>query len=45
MGQNFGIITNIDETQIVLRELVQESSGDWVERVSSLQLQETGDGK
>lgn len=45
MGQNFGIITDIDESQIVLRELVQEISGDWVERTSSLQLQETGETK
>jgi type IV pilus assembly protein PilP len=40
MGQNFGVITGIDEAQISLKELVQDSSGDWVERVSSLQLVE-----
>ncbi len=40
MGQNFGVITEIDEAQISLKELVQDSTGDWVERISSLQLVE-----
>jgi type IV pilus assembly protein PilP len=40
MGQNFGVITAIDEAQINLKELVQDSTGDWVERMSSLQLVE-----
>jgi type IV pilus assembly protein PilP len=40
MGQNFGVITAIDEGQISLKELVQDSTGDWVERVTSLQLVE-----
>jgi type IV pilus assembly protein PilP len=40
MGQNFGVITSIDEQQINLKELVQDSGGEWVERASSLQLVE-----
>lgn len=40
VGQNFGLITEVAETQLKLKELVQDSSGDWVERSSSLQLQE-----
>ncbi len=40
MGQNFGVITAIDEAQISLKELVQDSGGDWVERMSALQLVE-----
>ena len=40
MGQNFGVITSIDELQISLKELVQDSGGEWVERESSLQLVE-----
>ena len=40
MGQNFGVVTEIDEAQISLKELVQDSTGDWVERMSSLQLVE-----
>jgi type IV pilus assembly protein PilP len=40
MGQNFGVITGIDEGGIKLKELVQDSSGEWVERTSGLQLVE-----
>jgi type IV pilus assembly protein PilP len=42
LGQNFGLITNITDTQVQLRELVQDAGGDWTERVSALQLQEAG---
>lgn len=40
MGQNFGVITAIDESQISIKELVQDSGGEWVERSSALQLVE-----
>jgi type IV pilus assembly protein PilP len=43
MGQNFGVITTIDEGQINLKEVVQDSGGDWVERSTSLQM--PGGGK
>jgi type IV pilus assembly protein PilP len=39
LGQNFGVITHITESEVVLKELVQDAVGDWVERVSSLLLQ------
>jgi type IV pilus assembly protein PilP len=42
MGQNFGVITAIDEGGIKLKELVQDGSGEWVERMSALQLVEAG---
>jgi len=42
MGQNFGLITTITESQIQLRELIQDPAGDWAERQSTLQLQEVG---
>lgn len=45
MGQNFGLITRIGETEIVLKELVQDATGDWTERESSLQLQEAEGNK
>jgi type IV pilus assembly protein PilP len=38
VGQNFGVVTAIDEVQIGLKELVQDGGGDWVERASALQL-------
>ena len=41
MGQNFGVVTGIDESQIVLKELIQDGGGEWVERNSALQLVET----
>lgn len=44
LGQNFGRITGITDTQIVLREIVQDAAGEWVERTTSLDLQE-GSGK
>ena len=40
MGKNYGRITKIDETQIVLREIVQDAAGEWIERPTTLQLQE-----
>lgn len=40
MGQNFGMITKITDTEITLKEIVQDSAGDWAERVSILNLQE-----
>jgi len=40
MGQNFGIITEISETEIKLKELVPDSLGDYAERTSTLQLQD-----
>ena len=40
MGQNFGVILGIEEGQISLKEVVQDSGGDWVERSTSLQMQE-----
>ena len=41
MGQNFGVVTGIDESQITLKELIQDGGGEWVERNSALQLVET----
>lgn len=40
MGQNFGVVTAISESEVTLRELVEDVYGDWVERTSSLVLQE-----
>lgn len=40
LGQHFGRITKISETEVALKELVQDAAGDWVERDTSLALQE-----
>jgi type IV pilus assembly protein PilP len=40
LGQNYGRVTKIDETEVTLREIVQDAAGEWIERNASLQLQE-----
>ncbi len=40
MGQNFGLITKITDSEITLNEVIQDSAGDWAERTSTLTLQE-----
>jgi type IV pilus assembly protein PilP len=40
MGQNFGVITGIDDGQIAIKELIQDAAGEWLERSSALQLVE-----
>lgn len=40
LGQNYGKITRISETEVGLREIVQDAAGEWIERNTSLQLQE-----
>ena len=38
--QNYGKITKISETDVALREIVQDAAGEWIERPGALQLQE-----
>jgi type IV pilus assembly protein PilP len=38
LGQDFGVVVGVTESEIRLRELIQDSSGDWSERNSTLQL-------
>jgi type IV pilus assembly protein PilP len=40
IGQNFGRVTKITETEVTLREIVQDAVGEWIERIATLQLQE-----
>lgn len=40
VGQNFGLVTQISDSEVTLREVVQDSAGDWTERTSTLVLQE-----
>ena len=40
MGQNFGVVTQVSESEVTLKELIEDANGDWVERVNTLQLQE-----
>lgn len=41
LGLNYGRITRINETEVTLREIVQDAAGEWIERVATLQLQES----
>lgn len=40
LGQNFGLIVEVTEGDVKLKEIVQDSGGDWIERASALQLQD-----
>lgn len=40
LGQNYGKIVKVNETEVVLREIVQDAAGEWTERTATLQLQE-----
>ncbi|HMM47205.1 MAG TPA: pilus assembly protein PilP [Thiobacillaceae bacterium] len=39
-GQNYGLVTGISDSEVTLREIIQDSAGDWSERISTLILQE-----
>lgn len=40
-GQNFGMVTDIKDNEVILKEIFQdETSGDWMERVATISLQE-----
>lgn len=41
LGKNFGLITEITEDTIYIREIVQDSSGEWIPREAELELQES----
>lgn len=38
VGLNFGLIQEVTDTEAKIKEMVQDSTGDWSERMSSLQL-------
>jgi type IV pilus assembly protein PilP len=42
LGQNYGRVLRISDTNLVLREVVQDAAGEWIERNSTLQLLEGG---
>jgi type IV pilus assembly protein PilP len=42
MGQNFGLVTNVTENEVTIKEAVQDAAGEWTERMSKLELQLAG---
>jgi len=45
IGQNYGRILRVSETELVLREVTQDAAGEWIERNTSLQLVEQRAGR
>lgn len=40
VGQNFGMITRITDTEVEIKEIVRDAAGEWTERKAKLELQE-----
>lgn len=40
-GQNYGVITRVSESEVKLKELVRDAAGEWTQRETALQLQES----
>lgn len=38
IGLNFGLIKEITDTEMIIKEVIQDSTGDWSERMSNLKL-------
>jgi type IV pilus assembly protein PilP len=45
LGQNYGIVTGVTEQAVDIKEVVQDAGGEWVERMSKLELQESKETK
>jgi type IV pilus assembly protein PilP len=45
LGQNYGIITSVSEDAVNIKENVQDAGGDWIERMSKLELQDSKETK
>ncbi|MET3134020.1 type IV pilus assembly protein PilP [Oxalobacteraceae bacterium GrIS 1.11] len=45
IGMNYGLITGVSEEAVTIKEIVQDAGGDWVERMSKLELQESKETK
>jgi type IV pilus assembly protein PilP len=41
IGQNHGLVTRISDSAIDIREVVQDATGDWVERKATIELAES----
>ena len=45
LGQNYGVVTGVAETAIGVKETVQDAGGEWIERMTKLELQESKETK
>ncbi len=39
IGPNYGLVTSVTEAAVNIKESVQDATGDWIERMSKLELQ------
>ena len=40
MGQDFGLVADISDTELTLKELVEDLNGEWGERVTTMELKD-----
>lgn len=40
IGQNHGVVTRVSDAAIHIREVMQDATGDWVERTATIELHE-----
>jgi type IV pilus assembly protein PilP len=40
LGQNFGVVTHVGDDVVDIREVVQDATGDWIEHMAKLELQQ-----
>lgn len=45
LGQNYGLVTDVSDSEVTVKELVEDINGDWVDRTSKLLLQEQQEAK
>lgn len=45
LGQNYGQIVDISDSEVKLKEIVQDTAGDWTERATALQLLDEAEKK
>ena len=38
IGLNFGLIKEVTDTEVIVKEVAQDSAGDWSDRMNSLKL-------
>ncbi len=41
VGQNFGLVTKVNDDSVEIKEIYLDANGDWAERAQKLELQET----
>ena len=40
LGENYGQVMKVSESEVILREIVQDAAGEWIERPAVLRLRE-----